>query len=587
MRTERSIGRKKICLVLVLAVLLLSTFLISPAFALQQPEKKVLLLHSYHEGMVWSDEVTEGVRTVFERTEPPIDLYIEYMDVPRLGTGDYMDQEADALRQKYADTTFDLVICSDDYAFHFMRDRHASLFPGVPTVFCGVNFFEDAELDGWGNCTGIVEAYDVGGTLEAALALDPGVKNVYVVNDATETGVSNMRILRGAAEHYTGRLTFAYSGNASLDEIEKTVEDLPGDTIVLLMTYYRDPGGSSYYDRYADIARIVSAASAVPVYGVWDFYLGHGIVGGRIVSGQDQGEAAAHDALRILGGEPVSQIPVEKDLQGRYIFDYVQLQRYGFDASDLPEGSTLINAPPQSLQIDRSVVVAVGFTVFILVLIVGFLLYGIRARKKGEEILRKSEEKFRGIAENAFDVIYSMDLEGRFTYLSPSMLRVSGYEPAEFLGRSFKDMILPGDSARSSVAFSTAASGGTIEGMEIPFKRKDGRVAYIEINTAPVRENGRIVGFQGVVRDITERKEMELMKAEAFAQIDRNIEQFATLGDEIRNPLAVIVGIADLHCDDENAEKIFEQAGIIDRIITRLDKGWIESGKVREFLRKH
>jgi sensor domain CHASE-containing protein len=71
-----------------------------------------------------------------------------------------------------------------------------------------------------------------------------------------------------------------------------------------------------------------------------------------------------------------------------------------------------------------------------------------------------------------------------------------------------------------------------------------------------------------------------------FTQIDRNIEQFAILGDHIRNPLTVIVALADLH-DSDISQEIIEQARIINDIINQLDVGWIESEKVKEFLRRY
>jgi len=79
---------------------------------------------------------------------------------------------------------------------------------------------------------------------------------------------------------------------------------------------------------------------------------------------------------------------------------------------------------------------------------------------------------------------------------------------------------------------------------------------------------------------------MEEVEAKAFLQIEKNIEQLAILGDHIRNPLAVIVGIADLE-GWATSENIIQQARIIDQIITQLDRGWIESEKIREFLKKN
>ena len=70
------------------------------------------------------------------------------------------------------------------------------------------------------------------------------------------------------------------------------------------------------------------------------------------------------------------------------------------------------------------------------------------------------------------------------------------------------------------------------------------------------------------------------------AQLDQNIEHLACLGDRIRNPLAVIVGLADLQ-GGEIAEKIVKQAEIIDGVLRELDSGYAASLSAREFLRKH
>jgi len=78
---------------------------------------------------------------------------------------------------------------------------------------------------------------------------------------------------------------------------------------------------------------------------------------------------------------------------------------------------------------------------------------------------------------------------------------------------------------------------------------------------------------------------VEQERAEAHRQIERNIEQFAILTDHIRNPLQVIQGMADL-IDDERAERIKEQVRQIHDILRQLDRGWVESEKVRKYLER-
>jgi len=84
-------------------------------------------------------------------------------------------------------------------------------------------------------------------------------------------------------------------------------------------------------------------------------------------------------------------------------------------------------------------------------------------------------------------------------------------------------------------------------------------------------------------REMRERERIERERAEAYRQIERNIEQFAVLTDHIRNPLQVVQGMADV-IEDERAAKIREQVSRIKEIPRQLDDGWVESEKVREYL---
>ena len=71
----------------------------------------------------------------------------------------------------------------------------------------------------------------------------------------------------------------------------------------------------------------------------------------------------------------------------------------------------------------------------------------------------------------------------------------------------------------------------------------------------------------------------------AFEQIERNIEQFAILVDQIRNPLAAISLLVELETDGETREKILAQVQRIDKLISKLDKGWLESERISRYLR--
>ncbi len=208
-------------------------------------------------------------------------------------------------------------------------------------------------------------------------------------------------------------------------------------------------------------------------------------------------------------------------------------------------------------------------------------------RKVAKEALLASEEKFRNIAQRSFDMIYTCYHDSGIAYISPAVTRVLGYTPDELIGTKCRDYLNSVSLAAWDEAEKKLARGEPVEGLDVEFHRKDGSAAFVELNESAIFEHGRVVGVQAVGRDITERKQNELVRREAFYQIERNIEQFAVLGDHIRQPLQVTLGRAELIDDTETAAVIREQVERINDYIRQLDRGWVESRKVREFLRRH
>lgn len=208
-------------------------------------------------------------------------------------------------------------------------------------------------------------------------------------------------------------------------------------------------------------------------------------------------------------------------------------------------------------------------------------------RFQAQESLQMSEEKFREIAQQSFDMIYTCYHDEGITYISPAVMRVLGYTPAELIGERCHDFVVPSSLPAWEEGQRKIAAGEPVEGLEIEFSRKDGSSTFLELNESPIIRERTVVGVHVVGRDVTERKQNELLRQQAFGQIERNIEQFAVLGDHIRQPLQVILGMVDLLEDGMATAMIQKQVERINSYIRELDQGWIESREVREFLRKH
>ena len=130
---------------------------------------------------------------------------------------------------------------------------------------------------------------------------------------------------------------------------------------------------------------------------------------------------------------------------------------------------------------------------------------------EANQALLESEQRFRGFVETTSDWIWEIDVNGRYTYSSPQVKDLLGYEPEEILGRTMFEFMPPAEAERVSALFS-----GTVEAkepyirLENTLRHQDGRRLVIETSGAPILDaEGQLVGYRGMDRDVTARKKVE------------------------------------------------------------------------------
>ena len=303
---------------------------------------RVLVLHSYHQGFTWTDNISRGIQKAFAEHADQVEIIFEFMDARRIYTEEYFRQLQDLYRLKYTGKKVDVVIASDDQAFSFMMGPGQEIFPNVPIVFCSVSGYEPSMREEHPQLTGLLEAIDIETTLDTALRLHPDTREVAVITDMTRTGQALKAKAEAVFQNYEDRVQFRYLEHQTVDQLFPQVAALPDDTIVFLFIFSRDETGHVFSHEHH--LRVLVEHCNVPIYSVWEFYLGHGIVGGMLTSGEEEGRIAGTMALRILQGEHASDIPLEKS-PTRYMFDYAQMERFGIKESSLPENSIVINRP--------------------------------------------------------------------------------------------------------------------------------------------------------------------------------------------------------------------------------------------------
>ena len=139
------------------------------------------------------------------------------------------------------------------------------------------------------------------------------------------------------------------------------------------------------------------------------------------------------------------------------------------------------------------------------------ILRDITKRKKAEEALRESEEKFKDVTVASADWVWEVDRTGKYTYASGKVKQILGYTPKELLRLHFYDL-MPKDEAKKAMAEFNAAlkTGAPIVDLENLNLTKDGGEIFFLTNGVPIYDDKRkVVGYRGVDKDITERKKAE------------------------------------------------------------------------------
>lgn len=143
--------------------------------------------------------------------------------------------------------------------------------------------------------------------------------------------------------------------------------------------------------------------------------------------------------------------------------------------------------------------------------------------KLAELGLGESEERFRRMAETCPDVIFQMDTDSRITYASPA-LRAFGYTEAQVIGEPFGKFVPEAELPKALAALRRIHGGESISLLELRLRKGDGALVDCEINATPILRAGQVVGLQGLVRDVSERKRSE-------AELRRLNQALKALGD--------------------------------------------------------
>ena|GEM_PF-1490156 len=352
------------------------------------PSQRILLLYAYGYGGRGVELFSDGFfKAMTEAGFPVTNVYAEYLDLQRnKDIPGYRQELLDVLHKKYGQRRIDLIVTVQQPALEFLLTDGKDIAPQAPVITLQHRPLLEKEKSGR-HIAGQINQFDIKGTLERALELFPQTQRVVFASGSSEADIKVAEEAARVAESWQGRLEFEYTTGMKLEEILQRVARLPPRSIVIFTQHNSDANGRVALAYEAE-HMIVKAANA-PVFGFYDYNLRNGGIGGSVIAVEASGARAGQLAIDILRGVAPPADGTLRAGENIPMFDWQQIQRWGGDASRLPQNAVFVNRPPSAW---RQYGWAIsGTLLFILIqsALITVLLINIRRRKRAEEEFRR------------------------------------------------------------------------------------------------------------------------------------------------------------------------------------------------------
>jgi len=362
----------------------------SSLFSVQNEKQQILVLNSFFKGLKWSDKEMYGIESFFNEKKFQGNIFIEYLGFTFIEpTEDYYSILADFFEKKYKQKKIDLIISTDDYALIFLVKYYNKLFPGIPIVFCGVSKSKENLIPKNNDFMGIYDEIDLKKNLSLASSLFPETKNFIFINARTtiyENYTEKLKIL----EPEFSKIQFHYLTDLNKDSLIKKINNYDSRSIVFPISYGQD---TSVFMPFELATESISKRISIPMMSFWDDVLNHGVLGGHMLSGEQQGRYAAELAYNILTSNNHNYPDVSDEIQSTLFFDYNYLARFDLNISALPFGANIINIPESFYQRHKEIILPVIFILFVFLLLIILLYLNILKRKRIENELIQNQKK--------------------------------------------------------------------------------------------------------------------------------------------------------------------------------------------------
>jgi signal transduction histidine kinase len=353
--------------------------------------KRILMLFSQARDLAGSIMLEQALRAEMqEHCTNRLEFLTENLDASHFSDQAHFRLFQDYLGKKYAGQKLDLILAFSSRDYRLAGELPDALFPEVPVVFVAVNEMEVPEAISKLGVTGIVQRFDLRGTLGLIMRLQPDTRRVVVIGGTSESDRATLGRIEEAAQSLEG-IMFDFWTNRPVAELPTAARSLPEGTVILLGTVQRDVAGQHFF--ISQLAEMLAPSASVPVYVLGGSAIGSGALGGVVVDPEDLGARVGKLALRVLRGANPEALPIEVTTKGTPMVDWRVLQRWGIKESRLP-ADIVVRYRPETLWEEHRNLIFILLAVFLTqaVTIGGLLAQRRQRRRAEEEILNQRTE---------------------------------------------------------------------------------------------------------------------------------------------------------------------------------------------------
>ena len=317
----------------------------------------------------------------------PVELYAETLDMHRFPHTRLDTDVAALLQRKYHGLKVDVVVTIAPVALDFGQRHREGIWPGAAIVFSMISTTELDERHLQPAVIGLPHQLQFGRTLDLALRLKPQTQTIAVVGGSPRPCCEYLELAREALEplEREGRINARYLVGLSIADTLAAVEALSPDTSVLYLAIFRDVDGQPQVPR--DVLDRISAASPVPVLGVFGSYLGHGIVAGSIADFGVQGRETGQLVARVLNGEDAAAVGIQRPVPSNCMVDWRQLRRWDINPGLLPADCEVRFREPRHWEQYRQQIIGVLTVILVQAGLIAALLLKQRHLRQTQAVL--------------------------------------------------------------------------------------------------------------------------------------------------------------------------------------------------------